>query len=646
MKKLTLSTGRAMACLILMCLLLAQACRKDRGYLPEHEINNGQLIQHTAIIKWFETSKYAQLLALDWKKARQGIVDGKNVVRIPTLNVDKITKLSSAPSLKTNSLSSNGISNKAAANVNSGNINYNPAHPPELFLIQDGPKGKINSFLLNFIPKSKNSEAGENGIWTGKLLEWNLKGDTILVQQLERSIVKDFYAMKVGASSPSNLNAIVKNNKLQSLKPIKDKQISGFFGWLIDKLGEFIGWAGSAFGLSTYQYYTYDAYNDSFDSEWRLDIDFSWLTGSGTPTTPGTQVTIPPRPLVMLYTGAGLPIYESYAIGYNGGGGGNPGSYNPNDPNNFEPSPIDYGEGPIDDQPHGPNVNFNNLSAQYLVNEGWVTGDANISFINTHKDIADAIVTYTEKIINRTQGDIDFVNWGIEYLNANKNISIEVFKNQFLGKSEGQDGGFNEAYWNDPILSIPKQDLPTWTNFSSNFPDNKIGSPYPTYVDLLTHLGGDVGALYTPGGTAINTCAIRVSYALLKSGISIPNIAATTINGINYPAQTLKDKDGKYYFIRAKELNAWMRRTFGTNDGDTKTPHNANHSKITGAQAGERGKNLPSLLSNKKGIYCLVSSNPLWASGHADLLYDNATCGVECHFGDAPIDWIDIWILN
>jgi hypothetical protein len=437
MNKLTLIKGRILACLILTCLLLAQACRKDRGYLPEPEINNGQLIQHTAIIKWFEASKYAQLLALDWKKARQGIVDGKNVVRIPTLNVDKITKLGNVPSLKNNSLSSNGISagiaNKTAATGNSGNINYNPAHPPELFLIQDGPSGGINSFLLNFIPKSKNSEAGENGIWSGKLLEWNLKGDTILVQQLEKSSVKDIYAMKVGASSPTNLSSIVKNNKLQSLTSIKDKQVSGFFGWLIDKLGEFVGWAGSAFGLSTYQYYTYDSYNDSFDGEWRLDIDFSWLTGSGTPTTtPGTPVTIPPRPLVMLYTGAGLPIYESYAIGYNGGGSSNPGSYNPNDPNNFEPSPIDYGDGQIDDQPHGPNVNFNNLSAQYLISQGWIVGDANILFINTHNEVADAFVAYTETIVNRTQSDIDFVNWAPGYLNDNGNISIEDFKTQFL----------------------------------------------------------------------------------------------------------------------------------------------------------------------------------------------------------------------
>ena len=34
------------------------------------------------------------------------------------------------------------------------------------------------------------------------------------------------------------------------------------------------------------------------------------------------------------------------------------------------------------------------------------------------------------------------------------------------------------------------------------------------------------------------------------------------------------------------------------------------------------------------------------AYGHVDFLKSDATCGVNCHFYDAPIDYIDIWILN
>lgn len=57
------------------------------------------------------------------------------------------------------------------------------------------------------------------------------------------------------------------------------------------------------------------------------------------------------------------------------------------------------------------------------------------------------------------------------------------------------------------------------------------------------------------------------------------------------------------------------------------------------------GVNLPTLLAGKQGIYSLVSSNMLWATGHVDLLYPNATCGNECHF-DGPILYIDVWVLN
>ena len=90
-------------------------------------------------------------------------------------------------------------------------------------------------------------------------------------------------------------------------------------------------------------------------------------------------------------------------------------------------------------------------------------------------------------------------------------------------------------------------------------------------------------------------------------------------------------------FLNAKSLNKWMRKTFGTGQ---------NYSHYTAAQGGVKRKNFPSLLSGKKGIYSLVSTNPNWASGHADILLGNTTCAAGCHFGDAPIDYIDVWELK
>ena len=89
-----------------------------------------------------------------------------------------------------------------------------------------------------------------------------------------------------------------------------------------------------------------------------------------------------------------------------------------------------------------------------------------------------------------------------------------------------------------------------------------------------------------------------------------------------------------------------MRKTFGTNPATSTTPYNSNHYQYTATQAGTHGINLPSLLTGKKGIYSIFSSNFTWASGHADLLNSNATCANNCHFYDAPIGRLDVWVLN
>ncbi|MGV9002663.1 T6SS effector amidase Tae4 family protein [Flavobacterium sp.] len=106
--------------------------------------------------------------------------------------------------------------------------------------------------------------------------------------------------------------------------------------------------------------------------------------------------------------------------------------------------------------------------------------------------------------------------------------------------------------------------------------------------------------------------------------------------------------DGKYYFLNAKALNKWMRETFGTNPASNGTPSNQNHHHINGTEGGLNGINFPSLVDGLKGIYSMVSTNPNWASGHADLI-NNSTCLSGCHFYDtppAPIDYIDIWVLE
>ncbi|WP_090974515.1 type VI secretion system amidase effector protein Tae4 [Parapedobacter composti] len=131
-----------------------------------------------------------------------------------------------------------------------------------------------------------------------------------------------------------------------------------------------------------------------------------------------------------------------------------------------------------------------------------------------------------------------------------------------------------------------------------------------------------------------NACALRVSRALNYSGITIPTIIG----------QTAKGADGKNYFLGAANLNAWMIKTFGE------------PTKFTGAQGGENGKNFPTLLSGKKGIYIMVPNYPRdFASGHADI-WNGETCNAGCYFGIGarpPINgrqqgvaFIHLWELN
>ncbi|OYQ46083.1 hypothetical protein CHX27_05060 [Flavobacterium aurantiibacter] len=84
-----------------------------------------------------------------------------------------------------------------------------------------------------------------------------------------------------------------------------------------------------------------------------------------------------------------------------------------------------------------------------------------------------------------------------------------------------------------------------------------------------------------------------------------------------------------------------MRKTFGIPNGD-------NH--ITTVEAGTNGKNVPSLLAEKKGIYIMIANYPgpsyFGATGHADII-ENAQCPKNCYFAPkGGINYIDLWILE
>ena len=255
------------------------------------------------------------------------------------------------------------------------------------------------------------------------------------------------------------------------------------------------------------------------------------------------------------------------------------------------------------------------------------------NWLQQHLAIKLKIIDYLQD--HHTVEDFQFASWTVDYLYTNQTVTWEVFQNQFIGTAEGQEGIYNSNFWENPNLNFPPQDLPTWVNFQNAFPLD-TNPLYNTPEKMYNSIGGSVANLYS--GPQTNTCAIRLSKALNYSGIIIPNI----------PGKTYKGADNKYYFKAAYEINLWMRITFGTNPASNTnpvTPFNANHHQYTQSQAGVHGANLPSLLNGMHGIYSIYSSNFNWATGHADLLNSNATCGNHCLFYEAPIYRLDIWEL-
>ncbi len=250
-----------------------------------------------------------------------------------------------------------------------------------------------------------------------------------------------------------------------------------------------------------------------------------------------------------------------------------------------------------------------------------------MNYLTENADIADELLEY---LMSESREVKEFGRWAVGYLVGNPAVSFETFKNQFIGTPEGQDGEYDTEYWDDPNLSFPQQSLPSWDNFESAFP-KRSDQLYETPYQLYTSIGKKVIDQYNSDPARYqNTCALRVSKALNYSGINIPS-----------GPDRYEGADGKYYFLSAKALLTWMKKTFGTPSGDN---------YLTSAQGGPYGQNFASHLSGKKGIYMMVPNYPgdnyFRASGHADLI-NSSVCDGKCFFNaKGGVHEIFIWELQ
>jgi len=177
----------------------------------------------------------------------------------------------------------------------------------------------------------------------------------------------------------------------------------------------------------------------------------------------------------------------------------------------------------------------------------------------------------------------------------------------------GQDWFFDEEYWNDPTLTFPPQVEPSYQDFFDGFPQ-KDGKFIYGADEIYRIAGGDVLQVrkddIADGGRdrTANTCALKVSIALNNAGIEIPDIKSTS----DKPG-TLEGKDGNFYFLNARALSEWMKKTFS--DYDNAPDGYSNPSTST----------LNTALDGRKGIGIGVNPAGSYTSGHADL-FDGDRC--------------------
>lgn len=193
--------------------------------------------------------------------------------------------------------------------------------------------------------------------------------------------------------------------------------------------------------------------------------------------------------------------------------------------------------------------------------------------------------------------DYPGINDGYEWKWWRQAINKEPETNTNLNTSD------LDGWWNGDSSfqqsEAPTQPRPNFSNVNNQYPKTSDKNDDMPPGQLASLIGGQVLSEFN-NGSFQNACAIRLSYALNHSGISIPEI----------PGKTWKGSDGKNYFREAAQLKAWLTQTFGEPDvvlsSDTQTPLQMRQSLLG---------------FHNRGIYLMLPKDraAFQASGHATL---------------------------
>lgn len=155
---------------------------------------------------------------------------------------------------------------------------------------------------------------------------------------------------------------------------------------------------------------------------------------------------------------------------------------------------------------------------------------------------------------------------------------------------------------------------PSWADMKKYYPDRGVQTP----VLYDSQIGGKFVKLYAQQGYE-NTCAVRMSYALNRSGLKLPQAPGA--------GASIKGGDGYWYWIRVSDLKAELARRFKGADQElglsvipkTLLQDDTAMSKLFKQRVKEGQEFIDTKLAGKNGIVVFEVSGWGDASGHFTL---------------------------
>ncbi len=616
MKKLTLSKGKAIACLILLCLFLAQSCRKDNLMPNSNDLRNGLSIADAK--QYFEKNFQNQIKpkaimskgSLNPSSPLQDIIYGKK----PMWDASLLKNLSIQTNAVLVPLHKEGVYVNVSKTkmVKFGFLNY-------MMMYRDDKNNIITEWV----------ELKPTENWLNSKISRKYEG-RILVRDWDGKIkrVIDFSNDNINKT----LNSAIGSKKLSVTK---EALMSGGQQICFIKTTYTVTSGRSTCSCMGHTYEQWAAgectcgdvpnqgYTTTITYETNMDCLEIEPDGPGGNNPPAN----PPRS-----NGSS----SSSPIGNGGNGGTNPDDYNPMycnpDPNYTTPTtPPPPGQDyaipcsemaiPDDDMPNLSGLATSLTTTELLIH--YYNADPNtdmhltneeVAFLNRNTNIVEDLMNYLQAETLETK---EFGRWEIKYLTENPSVDFGDFKNNFLPTTE-IIANPDDDNWTDPddeILFDPDQTI---------YQQYQDSQPWPTVERIIDFLKF-VSMRKDAKGKNIS-CLILAKEQLGKTGYTCSGYLPsgqtfsiyTTQKGVDF-AET---KKAISYVIRS--LSQKIPVLIGVDNRPGAPKENKDNSTdhyvvIVGMGSDTKGKYFQFVDS--------ATDNPSTGASYSNRLYYNATTG-------------------